>query len=716
VTAADTGSGPSLHPLLAHHVVNSLGWPSLRPLQQQAVAPLQAGEHALLIAPTAGGKTEAAMFPIFSRMLAEDWSGLSVLYLCPLRALLNNLHPRLRGYADLIGRRVGLWHGDIGEGERQRIRRDPPDVLLTTPESVEAMLMSSKTDHAWLFRDVRAFVVDEIHAFAGDDRGWHLLSVMQRLQQLSGREPQRIGLSATVGEPEALLGWLTRGTAGRRRLLLPPAAERPRPDITLDHVGTLANAAIVLSRLHRGEKRLVFVDSRARAEELTRELRLHGTDVWLSHGSLGREERHAAEDAFASAPAGVIVATSTMELGIDVGDLDRVVQIDAPWTVASFLQRLGRTGRRADTIANCLFLSTSDRALRDTLGLLTAWSHGHVEPVEPPPYPAHVLVQQLLALLRQEGAQGRHVWRSWLGESCVLGDDVAADVDAIVEHLLAVGLLDLDGDLLQLGPEAERRYGRRNYLDLTAVFADPPTLAVTYGRSVIGQVHVRSLMRRDADDAGPRLLLIAGRDWVVEHVDWKRRQVRVTPATQRGGRTGWVGGGSSAGGVGMSAVLAAATREALAGADPDGVRVSKRARAALADLRAEFDWLDDDATHLVSDETGATWWWTFAGTDANVELAHRLGGHARSTSPGGLAIRVEDAVSGRELLEAARTPDDGPMPNPSDIAEAWKFADALPAGALLHLVDARMRDHDAVARTTALPVRRHRFPDGGPRP
>src|SRR5690606_13991870 len=186
---------------------------------------------------------------------------------------------------------------------------------------------------------------------------------------------------------------------------------------------------------------------------------------------------------FATAPEGVIVATSTMELGIDVGDLDRVIQIDAPWTVAGFLQRLGRIGRRPGTVSSCLFLATSDRALRDTLGILTAWADGWVEPVLPPPLPVHVLVQQLLALLRQEGALGRRTWTEWLGDPLVFGPEVAARVDEVVAHLLSLGVLDLDGELLQLGPEAERRYGRRSYLDLTAVFADPPTLTVMTGRT-----------------------------------------------------------------------------------------------------------------------------------------------------------------------------------------------------------------------------------------
>jgi len=697
-----------LHPLLAHHVVNTLGWRSLRPLQQQAVEPLTAGAHALLIAPTAGGKTEAAVFPVLSRMLTEDWRGLSVLYLCPLRALLNNLHPRLEGYGNLLGRRVGLWHGDVAESRRQRIRSDPPDVLLTTPESVEAMLMSSRTDHAWLFRNLRAVIVDEIHAFAGDDRGWHLLAVTQRLQRLSGREPQRIGLSATVGDPESLLEWLCAGTAGPRRLLRPPIGPLARPDVTVDHVGSMANAGLVLSRLHRGEKRLVFVDSRAGAEELSRELRLHGTRTWLSHGSLGREERVAAEEAFASAPEGVIVATSTMELGIDVGDLDRVVQIDTPGTVAGFLQRVGRTGRRAGTTANCLFLATSDRALRDTLGLLVAWADGFVEPAAPPPLPLHVLVQQLLALLRQEGALGRRTWTAWLGDPMVLGTDVERYVEEVVAHLRDTGLVDADGDLLQLGPEAERRYGRRYYLELSAVFSDPPTLTVQHGRTVLGQIHVRSLLRRREDM--PNVLLLAGRDWQIEDIDWRRRTVSVTPGGDRWGKGQWVGTGP-----GLSAALARATRTALAGRDPEGVTLSRRAQTAAGELRENFHWLRVEPSTVIVQAPGSAWWWTFAGTAANAELASALTGLA-PPSTNGLAVKLLEGTTPDEVRERLHA---GPVASPAipaDLADVYKFADTLPERAAHALVDARERDPDAVEQTTAAPIRAHRLPAPGRRP
>src|SRR6266508_2420703 len=381
-----------LHPAIQHHVVNSLGWRALRPLQSATIAPILAGDHLIATAPTAGGKTEAAVLPLLSRMLSEDWRGLSVLYVCPLRALLNNLHQRLERYGQLVGRRVGLWHGDIGQPERNRLLAEPPDMLLTTPESLESMLVSTRIPRERWFAHVRAVVVDEAHAFAGDDRGWHLLAVLERITRLAGREVQRIALSATLGNPDELVAWLTATCHRPARVVSPPAEAGPSSDVALDYVGSLANAALVISRLHRGEKRLVFVDSRARAEQLAVALRDHDVTTFVSHGSLGIGERRAAEQAFAEERDCVIVATSTLELGIDVGDLDRVIQIDAPPTVAAFLQRLGRTGRRPDTARQALLLATGDDALLRAAAVLLRWAEGYVEPINAYPHPIHVLM------------------------------------------------------------------------------------------------------------------------------------------------------------------------------------------------------------------------------------------------------------------------------------------------------------------------------------
>src|SRR5262249_4396147 len=151
----------ALHPALRYHIVSTLGWPDLRSTQTDAVASVMAGSDVLLLAPTAGGKTEAALFPLLSRVAAQGWRGLSVLYICPLKALLNNLAPRLERYAGFLGMRVGLWHGDIGEPARRRMLRDAPEILLTTPESIEAMMISVRVEHANFLEGVRAVIVDE---------------------------------------------------------------------------------------------------------------------------------------------------------------------------------------------------------------------------------------------------------------------------------------------------------------------------------------------------------------------------------------------------------------------------------------------------------------------------------------------------------------------------------------------------------------------------
>ena len=333
-----------LHPVVVRHIVNTLGWRMLRPLQEQAVAPLLAGRDALLLAPTAGGKTEAAVFPLLTAMEQQGWRGLSVLYVCPLKALLNNLLPRLESYAGWLGRRVALWHGDVAPTQRRRILQDPPDLLLTTPESLEAMLVSQNVDHPTLFAGVRVIVVDEVHAFAGDDRGWHLLAVLERLTRLAGHPIQRVGLSATVGNPEELLTWLQGSGRGRSAEVVAPGSGldpaglstptgQPSGDVELDYVGSVSNAAVVIAALHGGEKRLVFCDSRQLVEELGAALRSRGVTTFLSHASLSADERHRAEQAFDEARDCVIVATSTLELGIDVGDLDRVIQLNTPPSV-----------------------------------------------------------------------------------------------------------------------------------------------------------------------------------------------------------------------------------------------------------------------------------------------------------------------------------------------------------------------------------------------
>ncbi len=685
-----------LHPAVQHHIVNSLGWRSLRPLQEATIEPILAGHHALAMAPTAGGKTEAAVFPVLSAILSEDRRGLSVLYVCPLRALLNNLHERLSHYAGLVGRSVGLWHGDVGDTQRKRLLTNPPDILLTTPESLEAMLVSTSIAHDRWFADLRTVVIDEAHAFVADDRGWHLLAVLARLSHLAGRELQRVALSATIGNPDTVLDWLTTGCSKPKHVVNPPAPPAASPEITLDYVGTLDNAALVISRLHRGAKRLVFVDSRARAEQLALALRSREVTTFVSHSSLGLDERRQTEQAFAEARDCVIVATSTLELGIDVGDLDHVLQIDTPNTVASMLQRLGRTGRRPGTVRNMAFLTTSDDALLRAAALLVRWSEGYVEPVVPPALPMHLLSQQLLALTLQEGQIGRHTWREWFGSPFVFGADVESAADRVLDHLTAKGYLhDTGAGMLSIGQQAEVDFGRRHFMELLAVFTAPPLFSVRHGRNEIGLVPDEVLFSKPSGSAGgQRVLLLAGKSWQITGIDWRRRVITVEPSDERGVAR-WTGGGAFVG-----AAIARGVRDVLCGAEPAGVTVSRRAAERLADLQAERPWLRADATAVVTDANGATRWWTFAGGRANLWLAAALAPlRTQVSATDGLSIAVDPGVTAADVRAALDAVDWGSLTLADwvsqDAVEQLKFSDALPTGLALLEVATRLRD-DAI--------------------
>lgn len=698
-----------LNVVVQHHVVNTLGWPALRPLQEQAIAPLLGGQDALLLAPTAGGKTEAALFPVLSRMHAEQWRGLSVLYICPLKALLNNLEPRITSYAGWLGRTASVRHGDTAAGVRKRQALSPPDVLLTTPESLESMLVSTLVDPAQVFANLRTVVVDEVHAFAGDDRGWHLLAVLERLTKIAGRPLQRIGLSATVGNADDLLEWLqgSNGEAGRGSAVVSPLADGVViPQLQLDYVGSLDNAATVINALHRGEKRLAFADSRRSVEALAGGLRERHTETFVSHSSLSVDERRRAEQAFTEARDCVIVSTSTLELGIDVGDLDRVIQVGAPSTVASLLQRLGRTGRRPGTSRNMLFLEAEDPDLLRAAGLLLLWSEGFVEPVTPPPTPRHILAQQLLGLTLQHRQIGAHGWLDELGDLPLGG---RSDAEAVQSWMLQSGHLDQDGDMLFVGPEAERRFGSMHFRDLMAVFTADPEIQVFFGREQVGSVDPMLLMRKVT---GPRLLTLAGRPWEVTHIDWKRHKAYVEPS-KKGEAPRWQGLRQA-----QTWALSDAIRRVLLGATPAGVALTDRATTRLARLRAELsDQVWVDGTVLASDGAYMRWW-TWAGAKANAVLVSALDGVAPhllgdSITYDNWQIALRSDVDAPALAEALALALrqfgaglKGAQPLIDDRAlKQLKFAEMLPPDLAVATLAARGADPQGAAGVATLPLR-----------
>ena len=664
-----------LHPAVQYHVVNTLGWSALRPTQLEAIDPIQAGLHCLLLAPTAAGKTEAAVIPILSRMLTETWPGTSVLYVCPIKALLNNLEHRLSHYAALVGRRVAVWHGDVSQSQKQRSLRDAPDILLTTPESIEGMLISTRVERETWFANLRAVVVDELHAFAAGDRGWHLRSVIHRLEHYTPHPVQRIGLSATVSNPDELLHWFA--PIGERKVV-GSAAVSTDADVTIDHVGSLDNAATVIDRLHRGSKRLVFCDSRSSAEQLSSALRGKGIRAFVSHASLSQSERKLAETAFTEERDCVIVATSTLELGIDVGDLDHVIQIDSPSTVSSFLQRMGRTGRRAGAIRNFLFLATNDDALLLALGIVRKWSERWVEAAVPPPEPWGIVVQQALAATLERGQWApRELVALLVGAFPELPKD---DIAALVQHLVSKSYLVSDSGLLQIGAVTEREFGRSHYLDLLASFSGSPLLTGRYGSAEVGYIDPTVLTGEKAD----RLILLGGRSWRVTEIEWKRRIVWLEPAKE-GGKARWIGGGR-----GMGPEVSEAIRAVLVDGPPDSVTLSKRAVAKLDELRDSIPAPGTSSGVIVRHDDGSIRWWTFAGTNVNRSYAKLIAATAQVRKFDGLGLDLSMLVEGTVLPDLRHAALAFSTPELEQASKGIKFSECLPADLLERVVSARM--------------------------
>ncbi|MDO5119736.1 MAG: DEAD/DEAH box helicase [Coriobacteriales bacterium] len=398
------------------------GWESLRGVQVAAAeAIFNTDEHVLLTAGTASGKTEAAFFPILTEFWENPPATVGAIYIGPLKALINDQFLRLDDLCDEAGINVWRWHGDVSQSHKNRLLKHPSGILQITPESLEALLLHKHSAIASLFGDLRYVIIDEVHSLLRGDRGGQCLACIERLSRLAGVSPRRIGLSATIGEPELTGRYLAAGTgrgcviprveaaAQRWRISmehfyvtgpqapdflepdepeeLPALAEadvtyempdqsasdqpipnrehlaeegevatlaKPDPEAASDQAPAWADPGIGHIFEHtRGRKCLVFCNSREEAEEVTTTLRQyceaqHEPDRFLiHHGNLSQSIREGAEDLMRDETVPMTtVTTATLELGIDIGRLERAFQIDAPFTVSSFLQRMGRTGRR----------------------------------------------------------------------------------------------------------------------------------------------------------------------------------------------------------------------------------------------------------------------------------------------------------------------------------------------------------------------------------
>ncbi len=557
-----SGSGNSVFDKFAPFIkeyIYSHSWDTLRPVQVAAAESIFGNDNNLLLtSATASGKTEAAFFPIISMMYEDPPQSVAVLYIAPLKSLINDQFGRLDELLDMTGIPVTHWHGDVAGSHKQKLLSDPRGILQITPESLEAMLINRPSDIPRIFSDLRFVVIDEIHTLTGSDRGNQIICQLSRLGHIIGRHPRRIGLSATVGSPELAAAWLSAGS-GRDTDIPEIPPEKLRWRLGMEHF-YIQNTRFDQSKdlpeeqesrpraeldagyefiydCAKGRKSIVFSNSREETEYVTATLRQIAKkrgddDIFLiHHGNLSAAIREEAEAKMKDDDtAAVTCATVTMELGIDIGRLERIIQNGSPTSVTSFLQRLGRSGRRGQPPEMMEVFREEDPLPNTPLPQLIPWellrgiaiAQLYIEDryIEPPRFkklPFSLAFHQTLSVsascgeLRPSELAGRVLSMPPL--SGIPKDDYRALIGSMLEN----GFLEMtDEKGLIVGLAGERLLSSFRFY---AVFKDTEDFTVRCESDEIGTIS-------SPPPVGDRFAL-AGRVWEVEELDIQRKLIYV---------------------------------------------------------------------------------------------------------------------------------------------------------------------------------------------
>ena len=550
------------------------GWESLRSVQVAAVdAIFNSEDNVLLAASTASGKTEAAFFPILSQLDENPSSSVGVLYIAPLKALINDQFGRLTELCEEAEVPVWRWHGDVAQSRKSKLLKHPSGILQITPESLEALLLHKHSHIPALFGDLRFIVIDEIHSLMRADRGGQCLCLIERLSRLASCNPRRIGLSATIGDLE-LAGRFLGSGSGRDTIIprIEDAQQRwrlsishffvgegaeemaagedeavaqgrclipPPPELATDAAPAGADLGLGYIFEHtRGKKCLVFCNSREEAEGVTTTLRRYceannEPDRFLiHHGNLSSAVRESAEDVMRDEELDqTTVTTATLELGIDIGRLERAFQIDAPFTVSAFLQRMGRTGRRGSP-PEMWFVMREDRAEpRTTLGATIPWKllqgialvqlyleDRWVEPPRLDRLPYSLLYHQTMATLASGGEMTPAELAARVLTLGYFHRVSSEDFRILLHHLIDIDHIQLteEGGLI-VGIAGERVINSYRFY---GVFQENEEYTVRNESQELGTIVL-------PPPVGEKLA-IAGATWLVEEVDHKRHLVYAT--------------------------------------------------------------------------------------------------------------------------------------------------------------------------------------------
>ena len=543
------------------------GWQVLRGVQNAAgEAIFGTEENVLLTASTASGKTEAAFFPILTLLSEDPPQSVGVLYVAPLKALINDQFLRLTELLEEMEIPVTRWHGDVPESKKRKLLKKPRGILQITPESLESLMINKHMEIPSLFHDLRFIVIDEVHALIRGDRGLQTFSLLERLTRLAECRPRRIGLSATIGNPEEAGEFLAAGSG--RKTLIPgfdpgketwrlsmehfyttdPQADEGKSGLTeiramaeaTDEAPQMADPGIAYIFEHtRGKKCLVFTNSREECESVCQNLRQycemkHEPDRFLiHHGNLSASYRESAEEEMKDDDSLMSVcATATLELGIDIGRLERAFQIDAPFTVSGFLQRLGRTGRRGNPSEMWFVMREDHPEPRAMLPELLPWhllqgialvqlyiEERFVEPPRTDRLPYSLLYHQTMSTLQSCGEMTPAELASRVLPLHVFKNISQEDFRTLLLHLLENDhIMRTENGGLIVGLAGERITGNYKFY---AVFQENIEYKVHAGSEQLGTIV-------KPPPTGEKIA-IAGRVWIVDEVDHKRREVYCTP-------------------------------------------------------------------------------------------------------------------------------------------------------------------------------------------
>jgi ATP-dependent Lhr-like helicase len=573
-SACNSAAASRAFDLLAEPVrrwVYDQGWQVLRDAQEAAIPVLLAGEQDVIItAATAAGKTEAAFLPICSRLASAPAvsRGVRVLYVAPLKALINDQFERLSGLCADLDIPVHRWHGDVAGSRKSAVLKRPDGILLITPESLEALFVVRGQGTGALLAGLQYVVVDELHAFLGTERGAQLRSLLHRVELAIRRRVPRVGLSATLGDMSLAAEALRPGEAGRVRCIESAGRGRQlavqvrgyvnaalKADGNGDDDAGREHVAADLFRVLRGHDNLVFANARADVELLAARLRemceaaAVPNEFFPHHGSLSRELREDVEAALKDRGRTVTaVATTTLEMGIDIGSVHSIAQVGAPPSVVALRQRLGRSGRRGEPGILRVYVTETSADPRSSLAdqlhlelvqsiamvnlLLAGWC-------EPPAQAAlhlSTLIQQLLSAIAQHGGvSAPAAFRSLCGPGSPFTAVTQAQFAALLRGLGDRDVLTQasDGTLL-LGPLGERT---ANHYSFYAAFAAPEEYTLFTSGRLLGAIPA------DYTLYAGELLIFGGRRWKVTSVDHTHKTIDATPAA--GGRPPRFGGSIS---------------------------------------------------------------------------------------------------------------------------------------------------------------------------